>query len=108
MTDQDLTRQILEEYRRKLTVLLDDDLDSVVLYGSRARGDAVKGSDIDLLCIMKRPFDYGELITKSSEITAEVSLKHDVVISRVFVTRGDLQARRTPFLMNIHKEQIPL
>jgi predicted nucleotidyltransferase len=65
MISQKRLRQILKEYRTALKELLGDDLDSIVLFGSQARGDAVEGSDIDVLCIMKRPFDYGELILKT-------------------------------------------
>jgi predicted nucleotidyltransferase len=99
-------KEILTEYRRRLEEILGDDLDSVILYGSQARADAVEGSDIDVLCVMKRPFDYGELIRKTSEVTAELSLKHDVVISRAFARLDDYLTRQTPFLMNVRREGV--
>lgn len=99
-------QNILNEYRSDLVAILGDDLDSMVLYGSRARGEAAEGSDIDVLCIMKKPFRYGELIYRTSQATAEMSLKHDVVISRTFATRDAFRSKRSPFLMNVHKEMI--
>lgn len=99
---------IISEYHQRLEEVLGDELDSIVLYGSHARGDAEPGSDIDILCIIKRPFDYGELILKTSRVTAEVSLKYDVVLSRSFVSRDDYASRRTPFLTNVHREQAVL
>lgn len=99
---------ILDEYRRRLTEILGTDLDSVLLYGSQARGEADAGSDIDLLCIMKNTFDYGDLISRTSLPTAEISLKHDVVISRVFVTCEAYAYQDSPFLMNVHKENVPV
>ena len=101
-------RSILDEYRRALVAILGDELDSLVLYGSQARGHPDEGSDVDVLCIMKNQVDYGELIKRTSEITAQISLKYDVVISRAFVCREDYESRRTPFLMNVHKEQIAI
>ena len=97
---------ILNEYRRRLVEIIGNDLDSVLLYGSQARGEAGAGSDIDVLCIMKGPFDYGNLISLTSLATAEISLEHDVVISRVFVTRDAYASQDTPFLMNVHKEHV--
>jgi predicted nucleotidyltransferase len=76
------------------------------LYGSQARKEAVEGSDIDVLCVMNKPFRYGDLIKRTSEATAEVSLKYDVVISRVFVTREAYESHQSPFLMNVRKEQL--
>jgi predicted nucleotidyltransferase len=106
MMSQKRLRRILTEYQARLKELLGDDLDSIVLYGSQARGDAVEGSDIDVLCVMKRPFDYGELILKTGEISAPISLKYDVHISTAFVTRADYEKRNTPFLMNVRREGV--
>ena len=99
---------IIEEYRSHLADILGDDLDFLVLFGSQARGDSVEGSDIDVLCIMKRPFHYGDLINQTSRATSEISLKHDVVVSRTFVTSDAYKSGRSPFLMNVHKEQVTL
>ncbi len=106
MISQGRLKRILKEYRTGLKKVLGQDLDSIVLYGSQARGDAVEGSDIDVLCVMKRPFDYGELILRTSEITAELSLKYDVVLSRSFARLEDYKTRQTPFLMNVRREGV--
>jgi predicted nucleotidyltransferase len=81
-------------------------LDSIVLYGSQARGEAGAGSDIDVLCIMKKSFDYGDLISRTSLATAEISLAHDVVVSRVFIARDAYTSADSPFIMNVRKEQV--
>jgi predicted nucleotidyltransferase len=99
-------KKILAEYRHRLIEILGAELDSVLLFGSQARGEAGAGSDIDVLCVMKNQFDYGDLISRTSLATAEISLKHDVVISRVFVTREAYAFQDSPFLMNVRKEQV--
>jgi len=99
-------KQILREYRQRLLEILGADLDSVLLYGSQARHEASAGSDIDVLCIMTNPFDHGDLNSRTSLATAEISLKYDVVISRVFVTREAYASQDSPFLMNVRKEQV--
>jgi predicted nucleotidyltransferase len=108
MISNEHLRRIIEEYRSHLVAILGDELDTLVLFGSQARGEAVEGSDIDVLCVMKNPFHYSELINQTSQPTAQVSLKYDVVISRTFVTSDVYKSKRSPFLMNVHKEQIAI
>jgi predicted nucleotidyltransferase len=108
MSPQHRLKPILAEYRKRLEEVLSEDLDSIILFGSQARGDAVEGSDIDVLCVIKGPFDYGGLIERTSEITAELSLKYDVVLSRAFASLEDYQTRQTPFLMNVRREGVPV
>ena len=40
------TRSILDEYRQALVAILGDELDSVILYGSQARGHPDFGEDV--------------------------------------------------------------
>lgn len=52
VTDAEL-RQALADARHRLGVLYGDRLHRVVLYGSRARGDAAPDSDVDVLVVLK-------------------------------------------------------
>ena len=105
--DQSEITAIVREYREGLERLFGDQLVSVTLYGSFARGEGREDSDIDILCVLRAPFDFYEAIRKSSELTARLSLAHDVVLSRLFVSEEDLKTRGLPFFMNIRREGIP-
>ena len=108
MLSKNRLNRIIEEDRSQLIAILGDDLELMVLFGSQDRGEPIEGSDVDVLCIMKRPFQYSDLINRTSKATAQTSLKHDVVISRTFITDDVYKSSRSPFLMNVHKEQIAL
>lgn len=98
--------QIVGQYRARLEAILGDDLESIVLYGSQARGDAEEGSDIDVLCVVRTLLDYGDLIERTSNAAAQLSLEYDVVISTAFVRSEDYRTRNTPFLMNVRREGV--
>ncbi len=101
-------QEILHEYRDVLAAELGNQLERVVLYGSQARGDAHGHSDIDVLCVMRAPFDYGKMIGRTSELTAALSLKYDVALSRSFVTLSEYENSQAPFLMNVRKEGVSI
>lgn len=105
--NQSAIKGIVREYCEGLKEIFADQLVRVILYGSIARGQGREDSDIDLLCVLQRPYDYGEAIRKSSELTARVSLQYEVVLSRVFASEQDIETRNLPFFMNIRREGVP-
>ena len=102
------TDEILHAYHEGLKRVLGEALDAVILYGSAARGEEHSESDIDVLCVLRQPFDYAQMIARTSALTARLSLEYGVVVSRAFVTRDDYEMRQTPFLMNVRKEGVPV
>ena len=107
MGDAKLQR-ILDALRVEISHALGDQLDSVILFGSQARAEAHEGSDIDVLVVLRGDFDCGDMIRRTSAGVAALSLEHDVVISRTFVSRDEFENSRTPFLLNVHREGVPV
>ena len=77
----------------------------VIMYGSQARGDATKYSDIDLLVIV--PSLNPDMRKLVSEIAWEVGFDAGKVISTVPTTREKMKYYAIlPFYKNVKKEGI--
>jgi len=105
--DQLTINTAVRRYREGLERIFGDQLVAVILYGSCARREAGEDSDIDLLCVLRTPFDYWDAIRRSSALTARISLEEDVVLSRVFVSEHELQNRDLPFFINVRHGGVP-
>lgn len=101
-------KAILDELRSHFEEIYGDRLVKMVLFGSQARGDATKSSDIDVLVVLKGQVNPGEEIQRTSYIWADLSLQNDEVISCLFMDEHRFTHRNGPLLRNIRKEGILL
>jgi predicted nucleotidyltransferase len=78
---EDTRLQEPELLRRMVDIIVREaDPDAIILFGSRARGDARPGSDIDLLVIEREPFGPGRSRIKEA--------------ARLYRALGDLPASK--------------
>ena len=99
---------VLEELHRQFEALYGERLVQMMLFGSRARGDAQPESDFDVLVVLRGPVDAGEEILRSGKVAASLSLQFDVVLSRVFISAERFFTEQSPLLLNIRREGIRL
>ncbi len=101
-------QKIVNEVNQMLNKLYGERLVRVLLFGSQARGDAVEGSDIDVMVVLNGEVSPGTEISKTGEMTSELSLKYDVVVSCTFISQKRFENEKSPLLLNVHKEGIPV
>jgi predicted nucleotidyltransferase len=97
---------VLSEYRRRLEEIYGPRLVGLVLYGSRARGDARPDSDIDVMIVLAPPLKHWEEMKRTSRLTSELSIKYDTVISREFSTAADIDDNPSTYYQNVRREGV--
>ncbi len=97
----------LDELKRVLRERCD--LDSITVYGSKARGDASVDSDIDVMIVLD---DYTPQIEAAvDELVYDINLAYDCLISVVIFSRWEVEEgplSESPLYKRILKEGVLL
>ena len=98
---------VLERFKEEVKKITGANLKKIVLFGSQARDEATKFSDIDLVLIFqKNPSDKTK--NRIRDVSNSLSLQYDTVITEFFFTQLEFQRYETPFLLNVKKEGISI
>ena len=94
--------------RLKETLARDFGLVSLILYGSKARGDSHRESDIDVLVVLRDEFDWR---TKHAiyDVCFDINLEFDVLLQPIVYSQSRFDnplTRATPLYRNVQQEGV--
>ena len=61
-----------------------------------------------VLIILRGEFDYFQTLDQISDLAWKLSLENDVVIAQVLVSKEKFAKSDSPFMMNVHREAVPI
>ena len=105
MADQ--VQTLTRELKAALESLYGPRLRAVYLYGSWARGDARRDSDVDVLVVLDDFASYADEVDRAAAVAAEASLRSALSVSMVFLRERDWREQDSPFLSNVREEAVP-
>ena len=101
---------ILSEIAKTARETFGEHLDSVILYGSYARGDYTPNSDVDMMILVKgiAPKDLWRYKKPIIKAESELGLQYDLVISSTIkdIETFNMYLDVLPFYQNVMKEGI--
>ena len=99
---------LFDQFVDKIKSIYGDNLNSVILYGSVARGTAGDDSDVDIALLVVS--DNQEMYDEYLDVVIEFELKYDIVISTVLIEISQFNkwSDTLPFYRNIVREGIEL
>jgi predicted nucleotidyltransferase len=104
-----LVRDLLYEFAKDMQRLFGEKLSRIVVYGSYARGDYTKDSDIDVMVLVKIPEDKIHNFTDQvSDCAFEYLLKYGIDISPVIKNEEHFNywADNLPYYRNVRDEGV--
>ena len=97
--------QIINEFKQAVKEIYGSRLDKIVLYGSYARGDFHKESDIDILVVLKdEEVSFTKELARVSDITWDIWEKTLVNIHFLPMAAKKFYTAKTPLLYWVRKE----
>jgi predicted nucleotidyltransferase len=102
-------RRAINAFSRRLKKALGKQLVSVLLFGSKARGESRRDSDIDVFVLIRR--QTVSSLSKVAEVASDVWWDYDVEISPVtydlFEEERNLEIG-SPFFDSVYREGLPI
>ena len=101
----------IQEFIKQVKELLGIRLKKIILYGSYARGDYNKQSDVDIMILTDLSFEeIEEYRDKISDIAYDIELSKGIILSPVIknIEKYNSRINFVPFYKNVEKEGVVL
>jgi uncharacterized protein len=98
---------ILLKFRRALGEVYGSRVERIVLFGSRARGDAKPGSDYDVAVFLHGLTDRDCEVDRLAEIEFQIMDETDTIVHALPFPAGGW-AERTPFMYEVRREGLDI
>jgi len=109
MSKKPIDDPVLSRFRQELDKLYGDRIERVVLYGSRARGDAHPDSDYDVAVFLRdmTPAQRWDELDKLAHLTTGIGMETGELVHAMAYQAGAYQ-ERTPLMHEIRGEGVDL
>lgn len=104
-----MIRNIIYSFAQQIKVIYGDSLKKIVIYGSYARGDYQKNSDIDILILVNASDEeIKKEFNSVCDVAFDYELRYGVIISPLVKNEQHFQkwSDTVPFYRNIKREGV--
>lgn len=105
------TQRAIDKFVSKMDNILNNSIEKIILYGSYARGDYNKSSDVDIMILTNLTNkEIEECREKISDVVFEIQVEEDIYISPSIknIDNYNVRVKFVPFYMNVKKEGVEL
>lgn len=99
-------RQIVDRVKEHLANLYPGRIKRVILYGSHARGEPARDSDVDLLVLVDESLNPSEVRKSLGDLLFDILLDKRELVSVVVLPERFFEDYNSPFVLNVKREGV--
>ena len=100
-------KPLVHQIKTHLQTLYGSGIKKVILYGSCARNQKTRDSDIDILVVVDRSLNPFEVRESLSDLLFDILLEKGELVSVIAVPEDFFETYNSPFVLNVKKEGVP-
>ena len=99
-------KRLVEQVKAHLHERYGEGIKRVILYGSHARGEATKDSDVDVLVLVDQSLNPSEVRASLSDLLYDMLLDEGELVSVAVIPEDFFESHSFPFMLNVKKEGV--
>ena len=99
-------KRLVDQVKAHLSERYGEGIKRVILYGSHARGEATKDSDVDVLVLVDPSLKPSAVEERLSELLFDMLMEEGELISAIVISEEFFENHNFPFMLNVRKEGV--
>lgn len=100
------TKSLINQIKAHLARMYGAGIKRVILYGSCARNEQTKDSDIDVLVVVDQSLNPFEVRESLSDLLFDILLEKGELVSVIVIPERFFESYNSPFILNVKKEGV--
>ena len=101
-------KRLVDRVKAHLYEMYGDGIKRVIIYGSHARGEATKDSDVDVLVLVDQSLDPREVEDSLSDLLYDMLLDEGELVSVIVLPEDHFENGNLPFMLNVRREGVTI
>jgi predicted nucleotidyltransferase len=101
-------KRLVDQVKAHLHERYGEGIKRVILYGSHARGEATKDSDVDVLVLVDPSLNPSDVRENLSDLLFDMLMEEGELVSVLVIPEDFFESHNLPFMLNVRKEGVAL
>jgi len=101
-------KRLVDQVKAHLSEMYGESIRRVIVYGSYARGEATKDSDVDVLVLTDPSLNPSEVRDSLSDLLYDMLMEEGELVSVMVIPEDFFENHNLPFMLNVRKEGVTL